>query len=852
MAQRVAFGKKKAGKMLVNVHMNADDEIDVVPIDAIVSENKVLDDEDSDGDSTESLDSDPELVQTKDGRLVLSRSSKNCPKCKKPLKTSAELAAHRPKCPGTLDKVTEVILKEKKAAKHANPSEEFSKYCNPNPENPCYCCGEDVSTAHVGHIRCQFCPKSFKAFEYLDRHISSVHAESDDFPCEFCNAKCPSAEILAEHQKIHSEGKPHSCTICGKEFTRRYHLDRHAKHSNCGSDQKFHLPCEVCGKEFTRVDNLREHLRTHLGQTGRKRDYQCPYCPKSFYGSSLLNIHIRTHTGEKPFPCDLCPKSFPSSGALRKHRRKHTGERPYKCDDCSATFSARETLNRHRKRHTGDKPHECKECGKRFIQATQLRTHMFVHTGTASYKCKECDQAFPRSSKLNEHIKYEHRGEQPFECNECGKRFLDRAELNRHMAVHMTQKEFQCHCGNSYTRKASLKAHMKTHSSEEPVTCKICTKTFIRTDCLLRHMKKQHAEAVEELIQCTEKRKEEELQVPSPATVEINGEVFEITTMGESTKQPKFVLPDPNAGRVMEVYELPPIVVPEAVTSPDEPVEYELVPIAEETEVEIYSQEEALDDLSPGNSEGVEILPTIKESSPKTKPDPEKTNKEASSSGKNVDGANSASVKILKPKLAQEPSPAHEPSPIQEPKLAAKIERAREKRSTPSNKSDKLPTEPPKPTPVEEKAKEIKPKSPKVAKELVDGVKEPVKRRKTREPKTATGAKRSRTETDDSIPIFLSDEMLSEKIAELLLMLVGEEMLQEFGWPETPVEDLLCQVILRCGHRPTKGEEAGDNTTRMRENTKILFSVTMDEEDIKPLLNNHTVDEVIMHVLKSK
>lgn len=120
--------------------------------------------------------------------------------------------------------------------------------------------------------------------------------------------------------------------VCGRDFTRKYHLDRHKMFSKCGSEKnKSALTCQVCSRVFTRIDNLREHLRGHMGQPTRRKDYQCPYCDKSFYGSSLLNIHIRTHTGEKPFLCDLCEKSFPSNGALRKHRRMHTGEKPYSC-----------------------------------------------------------------------------------------------------------------------------------------------------------------------------------------------------------------------------------------------------------------------------------------------------------------------------------------------------------------------------------------------------------------------------------------------------------------------------------------------------------------------------------------
>lgn len=36
----------------------------------------------------------------------------------------------------------------------------------------------------------------------------------------------------------------------------------------------------------------------------------------------------------------------------------------------------------------------------------------------------------------------------------------------------------------------------------------------------------------------------------------------------------------------------------------------------------------------------------------------------------------------------------------------------------------------------------------------------------------------------------------------------------------------------------------------MRENAKLLFTAVIDNDSIKQLLNNHSVDEVIVHVLK--
>ena len=107
--------------------------------------------------------------------------------------------------------------------------------------------------------------------------------------------------------------------------------------------------------------------------------------------------------------------------------------------------------------------------------------------------------------------------------------------------------------------------------------------------------------------------------------------------------------------------------------------------------------------------------------------------------------------------------------------------------------------------------------------------------------------------TDDSVPIFLSDKALKESVAELLEFLIDEDTLKEFGWPRASVEKVLPLVIERCGLEPSTDTNDGmDVGSRIRENTKILFALTMEGDNIKALLNNHTIDEVIVNVLKTK
>lgn len=90
---------------------------------------------------------------------------------------------------------------------------------------------------------------------------------------------------------------------------------------------------------------------------------------------------------------------------------------------------------------------------------------------------------------------------------------------------------------------------------------------------------------------------------------------------------------------------------------------------------------------------------------------------------------------------------------------------------------------------------------------------------------------------------------LTDSIKELLTLLVDEATLRAFGWPDTPVDKMLDAVIKRCGHQPASDEDF-DYIGRMRENAKLLFTVVIDDDAIKALLNNQTVDEVILHVLR--
>lgn len=95
----------------------------------------------------------------------------------------------------------------------------------------------------------------------------------------------------------------------------------------------------------------------------------------------------------------------------------------------------------------------------------------------------------------------------------------------------------------------------------------------------------------------------------------------------------------------------------------------------------------------------------------------------------------------------------------------------------------------------------------------------------------------------------LTEEKLMDAIRELLTLLVDDTTLKGFGWPDAPVDQVLESVIKRCGHAPVNPDDY-EYFARLRENSKLLFTVVIDDNSVKTLLNNQTVDEVILHVLR--
>uniref|UniRef100_A0AAQ4RSC7 C2H2-type domain-containing protein n=1 Tax=Gasterosteus aculeatus aculeatus TaxID=481459 RepID=A0AAQ4RSC7_GASAC len=165
--------------------------------------------------------------------------------------------------------------------------------------------------------------------------------------------------------------RPHTCSICNKNFRIKSILTRHMK-THTGEKP---YSCGVCDKSFIQRSYLHTHMNSHSG----KKPHTCSFCGRGFTQVGNMNAHIRIHTGEKPHSCADCGKSFREKADLIKHTIIHTGEKPYVCTVCRMRFSAQSNLTRHTKTHSGERPYSCSSCGKKFIRRSHLLIHMKTH-----------------------------------------------------------------------------------------------------------------------------------------------------------------------------------------------------------------------------------------------------------------------------------------------------------------------------------------------------------------------------------------------------------------------------------------------------------------------------------------
>ncbi|XP_023938815.1 zinc finger protein draculin [Bicyclus anynana] len=548
--------------------------------------------------------------------------------------------------------------------------------------------------------------------------------------------------------------------------------------------------CEFCKEVYDSPKQYKAHLqycKTSVLQSAQKRD--------------------------TTYNCSKCNKKFKLKINFKNHLKNEHSRTPgsIKCKQCFVVCPNDEVLTRHVELIHQREIFECEHCGTKFVRRSHVARHMKQKgcdgKNVNLFPCEICDASFTRKDNLMVHLRLQHISRLDYSCKHCEFSTKNFSKLILHtQKFHIENLQLECdYCGKMTGSRAAMTKHLEIHG-EKKYACDVCGYNTYTIEVMRRHVLTHVPDKPHKCPLC-ERSYIQKVQLQRHMK---NHSGHCCTTCGDTFKTEAKLIIHKNQHRTNGLS--CPFVdcefskkgfknqdsLEEHLKLHYEPFKCEVCNkrFQNETNMRRHLSTHALEKprrcmycvRARAYARGEHLIRHVRKSHPKVF-------RERLEHVRRVLGSVVSVERVCKSEIESILNV-----------LDAESER------------------------------------------IISGYGEGVLYGGLREMSPGEEAAREEELQEEESPL-MSEEELAQSLRKLLMQLIDKEMLECFGWPDESIDVVLEKVIENCGARAADRDK-WTLVQRLRENAKHLFLYVIEDKDIARMMDTHTIDQIIKHILQ--